>query len=107
MVIPPARGTRMKATVAVVMVWCLLVSSRPAVAQEPIESRSVVSEPVGLIIPSDAQSRVRIYAAAQTPGSHDGVPNWKILVVVAAAVVAVVLIARATDGNAAYHRPVE
>jgi hypothetical protein len=98
----------MKATVAFVVVWYLLVSSSPAAALEPIETRSIVSEQVGLLAASDGTPlSSRTYAIAQTPSSRGGISNWKVLVVVAVAVVVVVLAVRATSGNTAYQRPVE
>ena len=89
----------MKATVALVVMWCLLVASRPAAAQEPIESRPIVSE-VGLIAASDgARLRLRGWGKAQKPALGGGIPNWKVLVLGAAAIVVAVLAVRATSGN--------
>jgi hypothetical protein len=97
----------MKATVAFVVVWCLLVSPRPAAAQEPIESRSLVSEPVGLIAASDNAPRpLRSYAMVQMSSNGGGISTWKVLVI-GIAVVAVILAVRATTGNTPYHTPHE
>ncbi len=97
----------MKGSVAFVVVWWLLVSTRPAAAQEPIESRSLVSEQAGLIAVSDAAPLpLRSDAIVQMPSNGGGVSTWKVLII-AAAVVAVVLAVRATTGNTAYHPPRE
>ena len=87
----------MKATVVFVVVWCLLVSAGPAAAQEPIESRSVVSEQVGLIVPSADAPVLRYWGKAQKPRLGGGISNWKVLILGAAVLVAAVLVVRAHE----------